>query len=146
MQPAWFLMRDLSVSVRGGRHSLVVFFDFPTEGVELLDGRSVSCERRSFFLLQHTAQAAVEVSMSFCVQASLAHMQSFHSFTSKAQAARSVANMGSRLRLSLRLEWRLNCSWTLSWTLVRARAGAEVARIAFRFSISIFQLMKTWLP
>ena len=61
MQPAWSLMRDLSVSVRGGRHSLVVFFDFPAGGVELLDGGSVSHERRSFFSLWHTMWAAVDV-------------------------------------------------------------------------------------
>ena len=40
--------------LRGGRHSLVVFFGFPTEEVELPNGGSVSCERRSFFSLRHT--------------------------------------------------------------------------------------------
>ena len=95
---------------------------------------------------QHTARAAVEASMSFKVWASSAHIRSSHSLTSKAQVARSVARMGSRLRLSLRSGWRLDWSWTFSWSLVRAQAGAEMARIAFKFSISIFQSIKMQFP
>ena len=54
---------------------------------------SVSHER-SFFSLQHTAWATEDASMSLCVQASLACMQSLCSFTLKAHVA-SVLRSGS---------------------------------------------------
>ena len=111
-----------------------------------LAGRSVSRERRSFFSLQRTTRATEDASMSLWVQASLAHMLSSHSFTSKAHVVRSVARTGLTLRLHLKLGLKLDWSWVLSQSQVRTQVGAQVVSMAFRFLISIFQSMKMWFP
>ena len=86
----------------------------------------------SFFLLRCVARTAAKALMSFWVCASLAHMWSSHSLTSRAQGASSVARTGLRLMLSLKVELELSLALVRAFTSARGgKDGIQVLNLNF---------------
>ena len=101
---------------------------------------------KSFFSPFLAARAALLASMSHWVHAFSALTQSSCSFTSVDHVPSLVERTSLLMRLILSLAFRFASSCIFRPSSVSAWVGEDVVRIAFRFSISIFQSINKRLP